>query len=404
VAPAPAAALPGAPYAGAVDAVWTYVTDADAAWRAARAAAEAATGRGLAPRNRFRDWGELRFSMRSAAAAMPWLRDFIVVVADAAQVPPWLDAGAAAGGAHAVRVVFHAPLFAAAGAADALPTFNSLAIEGVLHHIPGVSDEFLYLNNDVFVVLPTPLAFFRTAGAYRRWGDWPLHFKDKACAALVKGARRGRGAAPAAPPPAGAALYARCRATQPFFWDALVAAAHWGAPPTRWAPHMPHLWSVAGLRAVEAELATELAVARRNRLRDAATDVSPHLQLEAHRAAAALDGARRPGAVDVVATHATTADLFFAVFSNNVVNASARGGGGGGGGGAPPLPAAGAAFASAEAALQGGRATPPVRFLGLEDDLVDPSAAVVAFWRGEFTALLAKTWPVAGAWERPLIA
>jgi hypothetical protein len=50
--------------------------------------------------------------------------------------------------------------------ADALPTFNSLAIETGLHHIDGLSEQFLYMNDDVFVGKPLEARkFFHANGA-----------------------------------------------------------------------------------------------------------------------------------------------------------------------------------------------------------------------------------------------
>ena len=49
------------------------------------------------------------------------------------------------------------------------------------------------------------------------------------------------------------------------------------------AQHCPHLWEVSGLLAVEAAFPRELAVARRNKFRNAKLDVSTHVQYEAWR-------------------------------------------------------------------------------------------------------------------------
>ena len=50
--------------------------------------------------------------------------------------------------------------------ADALPTFNSQAIETSLHKIPGLAEHFVYVNDDVFLARPTrPELFFSPGGA-----------------------------------------------------------------------------------------------------------------------------------------------------------------------------------------------------------------------------------------------
>jgi hypothetical protein len=50
-----------------------------------------------------------------------------------------------------VRVVLHDDIFNDPD--KQLPTFNSLAIELMLHRIPGLSHHFLYFNNDVRLFL-----------------------------------------------------------------------------------------------------------------------------------------------------------------------------------------------------------------------------------------------------------
>lgn len=45
-----------------------------------------------------------------------------------------------------------------------LPTFNSHAIEACLHRIPGLSDHYLYFNDDIFLARPLRPEHFFTAG------------------------------------------------------------------------------------------------------------------------------------------------------------------------------------------------------------------------------------------------
>ena len=51
-----------------------------------------------------------------------------------------------------IRFVFHPDIFAEF--AYALPTFNSLAIESMLWRIEGLSERFMYFNDDVFLAAP----------------------------------------------------------------------------------------------------------------------------------------------------------------------------------------------------------------------------------------------------------
>jgi Stealth protein CR2, conserved region 2/LNR domain/Stealth protein CR1, conserved region 1 len=88
--------------------------------------------------NRFYDNEELRYSLRSIEKYAPWVRNIILFTNG--QVPFWLNISHPR-----IRVVAHEEVFANA---SHLPTFSSPAIEANMHLIPGLSDKFLYLNDD----------------------------------------------------------------------------------------------------------------------------------------------------------------------------------------------------------------------------------------------------------------
>jgi hypothetical protein len=145
-----------------VDAVYLWVDGADPSWLAAKNAALAAAGMEVPPPGaadeRFRDNGELRYSFRSVERFAPWIRR-IYLVTDG-QVPDWLDADHPR-----VRLVDHRELFAGTGT---LPTFNSHALGARLHHIEGLSEHYLYMNDDVFFGRPVqPRLFFEANGVTR---------------------------------------------------------------------------------------------------------------------------------------------------------------------------------------------------------------------------------------------
>ena len=104
---------------------------------------------------RYANRDELRYSMRSLHLYAPWVRH-VYLVTDR-QVPSWLAA------AHpGLTVVDHREIF---DDHTVLPTFNSHAIETRLHHIDGLAEQFLYLNDDVFIGSPvTPEDFFLANG------------------------------------------------------------------------------------------------------------------------------------------------------------------------------------------------------------------------------------------------
>jgi hypothetical protein len=127
-----------------IDAVYTWVDGSDPAVAAELARHPAPPDPSAAGPCRFRDSGELRYSLRSLARHAPWIRRTHLVTNG--QVPAWLALE------HPdLHLVTHGQIFPAAAV---LPTFNSTAIEAVLHRIPGLAPRFLYLNDDVFLGQP----------------------------------------------------------------------------------------------------------------------------------------------------------------------------------------------------------------------------------------------------------
>jgi stealth protein CR2/Stealth-like protein len=138
-----------------IDVVYTWVDASDPAWAQRRSAV---TGESYhaesASAARFLNRNELRYSLRSIHAYAPWVRN-IHVVTDA-QRPSWLT------DQPGVRVVDHREIFRDHAQ---LPTYNSHAIESQLHHIDGLSDHFLYLNDDMFFGRTVvPQSFFLASG------------------------------------------------------------------------------------------------------------------------------------------------------------------------------------------------------------------------------------------------
>ncbi len=138
-----------------VDVVYTWVDGNDPAWRERRD--EALREDGDAPRHdlaandsRFISHDELRYSLRSLEMYAPWVRRVFLVTDD--QVPEWLDVDHPR-----VSIVQHADLF---GSRGRLPTFNSHAIESQLHHIDGLAENYLYLNDDFFFGRPVDPGLF----------------------------------------------------------------------------------------------------------------------------------------------------------------------------------------------------------------------------------------------------
>ncbi len=163
-----------------VDAVYTWVDGSDPAFqRALRQHAPVASAEGEF--RRYRNCGELRFSVHSLLRFAPWLRRIHILTNG--QVPQWLDRSDPR-----IRLVTHAEVFPEP---NCLPTFNSNAIEMCLHRIPGLSRRFLYFNDDVFLGRSVRMSDFFLDGGGQKvfFEETPLpsdpcqgSARDRACA------------------------------------------------------------------------------------------------------------------------------------------------------------------------------------------------------------------------------
>ncbi|MFJ9745725.1 stealth family protein [Streptomyces chartreusis] len=144
-----------------IDAVYTWVDGDDPVLAAKRRAHQEHSDNAIAPRetgaSRYTSHDELKYALRSLQMYTGFVRH-VYLVTDS-QVPSWLDPEA-----EGLTVVDHRDILPA----DALPVFNSHAIESRLHHIPGLSEHYLYFNDDVFINRPVrPEHFFHGNGIAR---------------------------------------------------------------------------------------------------------------------------------------------------------------------------------------------------------------------------------------------
>lgn len=95
---------------------------------------------------------ELRYSLRSVAnGGLDFIRTVYVVMADCQTPPPWLRLDHPK-----LRIVRHSDFMPA----EAMPCFNSTCIEFHLPNLPGLSERFLYANDDMFVTAQLGPEFF----------------------------------------------------------------------------------------------------------------------------------------------------------------------------------------------------------------------------------------------------
>jgi hypothetical protein len=139
-----------------IDVVYTWVDGSDPAWLSRRASSSGDSyHQESTSAARFLNRNELRFSLRSLHSNAPWVRNVFIITDD--QQPSWLIDDHPQ-----VRVVSHHEIFRDA---STLPTYNSHAIESQLHHIDGLSEHFIYFNDDMFIGRPiAPQTFFLANG------------------------------------------------------------------------------------------------------------------------------------------------------------------------------------------------------------------------------------------------
>ena len=135
-----------------VDVVYTWVNFEDPDWQKMLAAhsdsptleaSESRNEQAAVDTDRFLSRDELKYSLRSLLELAPWVRNVYVVTN--CEPPAWFDEENPR-----VRWVYHEEIIDP----DHLPTFNSHAIEASIHRVEGLSEHFLYFNDDLFFLKP----------------------------------------------------------------------------------------------------------------------------------------------------------------------------------------------------------------------------------------------------------
>lgn len=137
-----------------IDFVIAWVDGADTVWLADKAKY---TGSDIKEDAcRYRDWDLLRYWFRGVEKFAPWVNKIHFVTYG--HLPSWLNTEHPK-----INIVKHQDFIPQ----KYLPTFNSHTIELNLHRISGLSDKFVYFNDDIFLTnYVVPQDFF--AGAYAR--------------------------------------------------------------------------------------------------------------------------------------------------------------------------------------------------------------------------------------------
>lgn len=130
---------------GEVDIVVPWVDGGDPNWLAVKSQYEhTATDASDNGEARYRDWDIFHYWFRSIEKYAPWVNKVFLVTWG--HVPSWLNIN------HPKIVVVRHDEYIPR---EYLPTFNSHTIELNLHRINGLSEKFVYFNDDVYLTKPT---------------------------------------------------------------------------------------------------------------------------------------------------------------------------------------------------------------------------------------------------------
>jgi hypothetical protein len=144
-----------------IDFVVTWVDGSDREWQRSKAQYTGASAPETAASDqpmliddseeRYRDWDLLPYWFRGIETCAPWVRNVYFVTQG--HLPPWLNRDHPK-----LKIVSHDAYIPS----EYLPTFNSHTIELNMHKLPGISDHFVYFNDDMFLLKEVaPTLFFR---------------------------------------------------------------------------------------------------------------------------------------------------------------------------------------------------------------------------------------------------
>ncbi|MEE1621816.1 stealth conserved region 3 domain-containing protein [Zafaria sp. J156] len=140
-----------------IDIVFSWVDGNNPGFQRYRASfmEHAVVGEGDDAEARYRQIDELKYALRSVHMFAPWIRH--IFICTDSEPPAWLDPEHP--GITVVRAADHFK------DPSVLPTFNSQAVEAQLQHVAGLSEHFLYSNDDMFFGRPLgPDMFFSPGG------------------------------------------------------------------------------------------------------------------------------------------------------------------------------------------------------------------------------------------------
>ncbi len=151
---------------GSIDVAWTFVNSSDILWQIEFNKTSKSGGA-----NRYRDYGGLKYSMRSVYKYLKYAKNWFVVISSESQIPKFLNVSYDIETNSyklnynfddkekevKIHFIFHRDIFPNN---SVLPNFASDSIESAFAFIPNISECFVYLNDDFFIGNKLPPSFF----------------------------------------------------------------------------------------------------------------------------------------------------------------------------------------------------------------------------------------------------
>lgn len=124
---------------------------------------------------RYNECGEINYCVKSLLQFAPWLRTIYIVTGS--QTPPIIRELIGTSYEKKVKIIDEREIFR--DFETYLPTFNSISLESLLWRIPGLANNFIYLNDDWMLIRPVSYVdFFRDNKIVLR-GEWKIQSERK---------------------------------------------------------------------------------------------------------------------------------------------------------------------------------------------------------------------------------
>lgn len=143
-----------------IDFVVPYVNCNDAEWKKLYIDTKRKNGMVINSRDmtgvRYRELGFFKYFFRGLYYFLPWINNIYLIVQSRSQIPKWLNTDN-----EKIHIILHEEIIPKVF----LPTYNSTTIEMFIKNIKGLSEYFLYANDDMYAIRETtPDMFFTDNG------------------------------------------------------------------------------------------------------------------------------------------------------------------------------------------------------------------------------------------------